>query len=165
MDIPFGPRKVYRPRRSVPRVPDAGAIRRMVRAARRAGESCARIKEVVREELIESGCEETTCDCERLYVLVSFGIAIAAAAIAIITKNRVAAMEARDAIARAMRSVKNAETRKELETADREIVTMDEDLAATEERWQQLLDRLRQAEENSFATTGKEGRVTIREDL
>lgn len=61
-----------------------------------------------------------------------------------------------------MRSAKDAGTKKELETADREIVTMDEDLAAVEERWQQLLDRLRQAEENSFATVGKDGKVTIK---
>jgi alcohol dehydrogenase class IV len=99
-------------------------------------------------------------------VLVSFGIAVAVAAIAVISRNRAAASEARDAIARAIRTAKETSTRKDLQIADREIVTMDEDLAATEEYWQQLLDRLRQAEENSFATVGKDGKVIIKpEDL
>jgi hypothetical protein len=134
----------------------------MVRAARRAGESCAAIKEVVREELIESGCEETTCDCEKLYVLVSLGIAVAAAAIAYISKNRIAAAEAREAIGRAMRTAKDAAQKKELRDADKELEVVDVELEKAEEELVKLLDRLTKAEQDSFSIAGREALIVIK---
>jgi hypothetical protein len=134
----------------------------MVGYARTAGEGCSEIKEAVREALIQTGCEELTCDCEKLYVLVSLGIAIAATAIAMLSKNRFAIAEARDAIARAMRSAKK-QTQEDLQVAEEELAVVDADLEAAEGHWQALLDRLKQAEENSFGTAGRP--VTIREEL
>jgi hypothetical protein len=127
-----------------------------VKSALQNGQLCVDVKEKIREAMAEYGCEEKTCDCEKLYVLVTIGIAVAAAAIAVISKNRLAMAEARDAIARAMRVDKTpARTVRELEKADRDLEVIDEDLAATQERWETLLDRLKQAEENSFGTVGQ----------
>jgi uncharacterized membrane protein YgaE (UPF0421/DUF939 family) len=101
-----------------------------------------------------SGCEETQCDCEKLAVLVSIGIGVATLAIAVILKNKEALFIARQAIARAMRTSKEKATQKELQQAEEELAIVDEDLSATQEQWEMLLDKLRQAEQNSFGTGG-----------
>jgi hypothetical protein len=132
----------------------------VVQSALQHGETCTVVREKIEEALDEYGCERKTCDCEKLYVLVTLGIAVAATAIAVLSKNRIAVAEARDAIARAMRVDKTpARTIRELEKAERDLEVIDEDFAATQEHWETLLDRLKQAEENSFGTVGQ---VTIR---
>lgn len=154
MALPPGKHCTYRPSRTNPRYFTAAAIGRAVLSAREHGELCSDIREKVREALLQSGCEETQCDCEKLYVLVTAGIAVATLAIVLLTRNRLAAVEARDAIARAIRTSKDAKVVKDLQTADREIVTMDRDLAKAQREWQRLLDRLQDAEQNSFGSTG-----------
>lgn len=131
-----------------------------MKSALTSGQLCVDVKEKIREAMAEYGCEEKTCDCEKLYVLITIGISVATLAIAVLSKNRIAMAEARDAIARAMRVDKTtSKTVRELETADEELAIIDEDLQATREQWETLLDKLKQAEENSFGTVGK---VTIR---
>lgn len=99
------------------------------------------------------GCEFDECDCERLAVTIALAAGVAALAISVIAKNRLAAREAQRAIQKAMRTARGQSLR-DLETADGELQVIDSDLQAVQQQWEQLLDKLRQAESNSFGSSG-----------
>ena len=165
MALPSGKHCYYRPNRTKAKRFSARDCGRVVGYARKAGEDCSEIKRAVREALIEAGCEELTCDCEKLYVLISLAIAVGLTAVAVVAKNGILLNEARQTIGQAHMDLlagRVSRVGQGLRSVDRQVQEVDSDLEATQQHWEALVDRMQQAEQNSFGTIGRP--ITIRPD-
>jgi hypothetical protein len=104
---------------------------------------------IVEKNPTMESCCEGECDCKRLAVLVATGILVIELAIVVLTRNRAAAIAAREAIRKAMESSKQV-GRIELERAEANVAQIDSELGSMEVQMRDLLDRMKQAEQNSF---------------
>lgn len=114
---------------------------------------------IVEKNPTMESCCEGECDCKRLAVLVGGAILVVELALVVATRNRAAAVAAREAIRKAMESSKQV-GRIELERAEANVQQIEQDIGSMEKQMRDLLDRLKNAEENSFG--GPTGSVIIK---